>query len=38
VFDLNDVHHLLLSAGAGFERPNIFQGYVAYQVTFGPKK
>jgi hypothetical protein len=36
VVDFSEVHHLLLSAGRGFEGPNLFQGYVAYQVTFGP--
>lgn len=36
VFDFGDTHHLLLSAGRGFEGPNLFQGYVAYQITFGP--
>jgi len=36
VLDLNDVHHILLSGGRGFAGPNLFQSYVAYQVTFGP--
>jgi hypothetical protein len=38
VIDFTETHHLLLSAGRGFEGPNLFQSYVAYQVTFGPKK
>ncbi len=38
VLDFTEVHHLLLSAGRGFEGPNLFQGYVAYQITFGPKE
>ncbi len=37
VIDFTETHHLLLSAGRGFEGPNLFQGYVAYQITFGPK-
>jgi hypothetical protein len=37
VIDFTEVHHLLLSAGRGFAGPNLFQSYVAYQVTFGPK-
>lgn len=37
VWDLTDVHHLLLSAGRGIEGPNQLQGYLAYQLTFGPK-
>jgi hypothetical protein len=36
VVDLADSHHVLLSAGRGFEGPNLFQGYVAYQLTVGP--
>jgi hypothetical protein len=37
VFDFTEVHHVLLSAGRGFEGTNLFQSYIAYQVTFGPK-
>jgi hypothetical protein len=37
VLDFTEIHHLLLSAGRGFEGSNLFQSYVAYQVTFGPK-
>ena len=35
VCDLSDNHHILVSAGRGFAGPNLFQGYVAYQLTFG---
>lgn len=38
VIDLTDTHHILLSAGRGFDGPNLFQSYVAYQATFGPKR
>jgi len=37
VIDFSDTHHLLLSAGRGFEGPNLFQSYIAYQITFGPR-
>jgi len=36
-FNLGMVFDLLVSAGRGFEGSNLFQGYAAYQVTFGPK-
>jgi hypothetical protein len=36
VLDITDAHHILLSAGRGFEGPNLFQSYVAYQATLGP--
>ena len=36
VIDLTDTHLLLFSAGRGFVGPNLFQAYVAYQVTLGP--
>ncbi len=36
--DFSDVHHLLFSAGRGFGGPNLFQYYVAYQATFGPRE
>jgi hypothetical protein len=38
IVDFTESHHLLLSAGRGFAGPNLFQGYVAYQLTFGPKE
>jgi hypothetical protein len=37
VIDFSENHHLLFSAGRGFEGPNLFQSYIAYQLTFGPK-
>jgi hypothetical protein len=36
VIDLSAKDHLLLSAGRGLHGPNVFQGYVAYQLTLGP--
>jgi hypothetical protein len=36
VWDLTDVHHIMASAGRGLEGPNQVQGYLAYQLTFGP--
>lgn len=38
VIDFTDDHHLLLSAGSGFESVDLFQAYVAYQLTFGPRE
>jgi hypothetical protein len=38
VVDFTEHHHLLFSAGRGIQGPNDFQGYLAYQVTFGPSK
>jgi hypothetical protein len=38
VLDFTEVHHLLVSAGRGFQGANLFQGYIAYQTTFGPKE
>jgi len=35
VLDVSDLQHVLLSAGRGLQGPNQFQGYVAYQLTFG---
>lgn len=35
--NLSDSHHVLLSASRGLTGPNTFQGYVAYQITVGPK-
>jgi hypothetical protein len=37
VANLGELHHLLFSAGRGLQGPNQFQGYLAYQLTFGPK-
>ena len=36
VIDFSELHHLLLSGGRGFDGPNLFQGYAAWLVTFGP--
>jgi hypothetical protein len=36
VLDVSETHHLMLSLGRGLAGSNLFQGYVAYQVTFGP--
>jgi hypothetical protein len=38
ILDFTETHHALLSAGRGFEGSNLFQGYIAYQMTFGPQK
>ena len=38
VIDFTEMHHLLLSAGRSLQGSNLFQGYVAYQLTFGPKE
>jgi hypothetical protein len=34
--DLSEAHHLLLSAGRDYQALDSFQGYFAYQLTFGP--
>ncbi len=36
IIDINDTHHLLISAGRGIVGPNLFQSYFAYLVTLGP--
>jgi hypothetical protein len=36
VFDLSQLQHVLLSAGRGIVGSDQFQGYLAYQLTFGP--
>ena len=36
VLDITAVHHVMASAGRGFYGTNLFQAYVAYQLTFGP--
>jgi hypothetical protein len=35
-FDITEHHHLMLSAGRSIVGSCLFQGYFAYQVTFGP--
>jgi hypothetical protein len=37
VIDFNAHHHLLFSAGRSIDGPTEFQGYLAYQFTFGPE-
>jgi Putative MetA-pathway of phenol degradation len=34
IIDVSETHHLLLSAGRGFNGPNRFQGYGAWLLTF----
>lgn len=36
MYDFDEGHHLLASAGADFHGPNGAMGYLAYQWTFGP--
>jgi hypothetical protein len=36
VVDFTELHHLLISAGSDLQGDSTFQGYVAYQLTFGP--
>ena len=36
VIDFSEHHHFLISAGRSIDGPTEFQGYVAYQLTFGP--
>jgi hypothetical protein len=38
VVDLSELHHLLFSAGTAFGAPLAAQGYLAYQLTFGPRE
>jgi len=37
IFDFNDQHHILFSAGRSIDGPTDFQTYIAYQFTFGPE-
>jgi hypothetical protein len=37
VYDISDNHHLLFSAGRSLSGSTSFQGYLGYQLTFGPK-
>lgn len=37
VYDISDNHHILISAGKSLTGSTIFQGYIGYQLTFGPK-
>ncbi|MEO6774919.1 MAG: hypothetical protein ABI467_18265 [Kofleriaceae bacterium] len=36
MIDFTDEHHLLMSAGTDLQGDSSFQGYLAYQLTFGP--
>jgi hypothetical protein len=38
IVDFNENHHLLVSAGRALQGPNLFQGYLAYQLTLGPRE
>ncbi len=38
VYDFDEGHHFLVSAGRGFDRSNTGTAYLAYQWTFGPKE
>ena len=38
IYDFNETYHLLFSAGPTIQGPSGFQGYIALQLTFGPKK
>ncbi len=37
ILNFTQNHHLLISAGQDLQGPNDFNGYIAYQLTFGPK-
>ena len=37
VYDVTENHHILLSAGKSISGSTLFQGYIGYQLTFGPK-
>jgi hypothetical protein len=37
-WDLNDTYHILFSAGHTVQGESQFQGYLALQITFGPKE
>jgi len=37
VFDANEHHHILFSAGRSIKGTTFLQGYIGYQFTFGPK-
>jgi hypothetical protein len=38
IFDLSETYHLLASAGHTIQGPSAYQGYIAFQLTFGPGK
>ena len=37
VYDFSELHHLMASAGRGIQGSNLFQSYLAYQLTIGAK-
>jgi len=37
-YDVTEHHHILFSAGRSFSNSVLLQGYIGYQLTFGPKK
>jgi len=37
-WDLSDTYHVLFSAGHTVQGPSEFQGYLGFQITFGPKE
>jgi hypothetical protein len=37
-YNLTDTYHLLFSAGHTIQGPGTFQGYLAFQITFGPEE
>lgn len=37
MIDFTETHHLLMSAGTDVQGDSSFQGYIAYQLTFGPR-
>jgi Putative MetA-pathway of phenol degradation len=38
IININENHHILMSAGRDIDGPNRFSSYLAYQYTFGPEK
>jgi hypothetical protein len=36
VYDVTENHHILFSAGRSITGSTLFQGYIGYQLTFGP--
>ncbi len=38
IYNFSDTYHLLFSAGHTVQGPSTFQGYLAFQITFGPEK
>jgi hypothetical protein len=38
IYNFSEMYHLLISAGHTVQGPSGFQGYIAFQLTFGPEK